>query len=198
MYLLDWYLKRKIPKVIETYNYKVMHITDTPDVTFGFLKHIVRLVAPDVIVHTGDFVDNIKLQLSRKDIDIYERRFKQLLKVLRYTSVKQIIFCLGNHDDENIVKKYLNEYEEVCISETYQFENTVFSMSHYRDSCSTDSDICLFGHSYEYDLEHRDSQTMLNGLDCIFVIDATSGSISRIPYPNDTDYYRQRKFKFGF
>jgi len=196
MHLLDWFIKRKIPKEIESYTYKVMHITDTPDMTFGFLETVIRLVSPDMIVHTGDFVDNCKLELSRKDIDIYERRIQSLLKVLRSNNKKQIVMCLGNHDDEVIVKKYIRSDEVLCHDKTMKVEGLTLAMAHYYHQCSKEADICLFGHSYDQVSDYG-KRILLNGLDGVFVFDACSKKIAMIPYPKDTDYYRQKKFKIG-
>ncbi|MCH4889617.1 hypothetical protein EZV73_18690 [Acidaminobacter sp. JC074] len=196
MHLLDWFIKRKIPKDIENYSYKVMHITDTPDMTFGFLETIIRLVSPDMIVHTGDFVDNYKLELSRKDIDIYERRIQSLLRVLRSNNKKHIVMCLGNHDDEEIVMKYLEEDEVLCRNKTMKVKDIRLSMAHLYQACSKEADICLFGHSYDQVTEFG-KRILLNGLDGVYVIDAHSKDIAMISYPKDTDDYRQRKFKIG-
>jgi len=191
MYLRDWFTKKKIPQVIETYKYKIMHITDTPAMTFTYLESLIRLISPDVIIHTGDFVDNYKLEISRKDIKAYEREFHKLSRILRSAHTKKIIYCLGNHDDETIVRRYLKQDEVLCHKTSITIGNTKLSMAHYYEACSRDADILMFGHSYDYDTLKQD-QIMLNGLDGIFIIEPSTKKITMIPYPKGTDNHRLR------
>lgn len=200
MNLFDILTWRKIPEEVFSFEKKIMHITDTPDVIFPYLRRVIRLIEPDIIIHTGDTVDNIKLELSRGRIDIYERRFKELLKICRSVSPEKIIFCLGNHDDEEIINKYINDKNEVLVVGKQHFEigNLRLCVSHREDvGMFEDDDYWLFGHNpdVESDLSHEPK--ILNGLSCIYLIDGGSGAVVSVPYPKDTDYFRQKKFSLG-
>lgn len=200
MNLFDALTRRKIPDEVFLFEKKILHITDTPDVIFPYLRRVIRLIEPDIIIHTGDTVDNIKLELSRSRIDIYERRFKEILKICRSVSPEKIIFCLGNHDDEAIINKYLDANKEVLVigKQSFEIEKLRLCVSHRADvGMLENADYYLFGHNpdVESDLNHKPK--ILNGLSCIYVIDGYSGTVAMVSYPKDTDYFRQKKFSLG-
>ncbi len=197
MNIFDLMVKRKIPKEVASFEFKILHITDTPDITFGYIKRIARLIKPDIIIHTGDLVDNIKLELSRSEIGMYEKRVKELLNDLREGNPQEIIICIGNHDDEEIIKKHLLDSESVVDTEVLHYFDHTVCVSHKYQDC-VEADILMFGHSYDNPNQLDKSPICLNGLDAIYILDGMTGRIASMPYPKDTDYFRQKKFKLGF
>lgn len=198
MKIFDKLLISKIPKEVFAFNKKIMHITDTPDVTFSYIKRLIRIIKPDIIIHTGDLVDNIKLEFSRSKISIYETRVKTLLKILRSENAEKIVICLGNHDDEEIIRKYLLEneflYNKICLD----IEDKKYFITHKYETIKDEkADFYLFGHDIDEESQTLYGKYYLNGLFYIHVIDELTGSVSKIPYPKDTDYFRQKKFKIG-
>jgi len=199
MNIFNYLVKRKLPKEIFLYEKKILHITDTPDVLFPYLSRLIRIVKPDVIIHTGDLVDNIKLEMSRSKIDIYEKNVKKLMTIMRQTSPEQIFITMGNHDDRDIISKYLEPSETLMDIETIKLYNKNYMIGHiYSQFENTGADYKLFGHCPDQKSEFIGQTKLLNGLFAIHIIDGISGEISCISYPRDTDYFRQKKFKLGF
>jgi len=200
MNIFDEIARRKIPAEVFKFEKKILHITDTPDVIYPYLRRIIKLIEPDVIIHTGDTVDNVKLELSRNRIDIYERRFKEMLKICRSVKPKEIVFCLGNHDDEGIINKYLNTDNEILVKEKalLVYDDFKLLVSHRQLIGSVeDSDFRLFGHSPDIESDLNTKPKILNGLEYIYIIDGVKGSVAQVNYPKDTDYFRQKKFSLG-
>lgn len=199
MNILNYLIKKKISKEIFLYKKKILHITDTPDVVFPYLNRLIRIVKPDVIIHTGDLVDNIKLEMSRSKIDIYEKNVKKIMRIMRQTNPEQILITMGNHDDRNIICKYLKPNEKLLDIDTVNLYNKKYMIGHiYSQFENTQADFKLFGHCPDQKSEFTGHTKLLNGLFAIHVIDGISGDVSCIDYPRDTDYFRQKKFKLGF
>ncbi|OFB68367.1 hypothetical protein JS77_10195 [Synergistes jonesii] len=54
----------------------VLHISDTPQTMYHYLRRALRRLKPAWIVHTGDFVDNVKLEKRPGLIDLYRKKYK--------------------------------------------------------------------------------------------------------------------------
>lgn len=199
MNIFDFLIKRKIPKEVYGFKKTIMHLTDTPDIIFPYIKRLIKLIEPDIIIHTGDLVDNIKLELSRQEIDIYEKRVEKLLTILRSQQPEQILISIGNHDDETIINKYLKLNEFISEKTLITIEKKRYCFAHKHTMFSgEEADYFLYGHSPNVPTKLNGDSYDLNGLSAIYVIDTTSGKVIDIPYPKDTDYFRQKKFKLGF
>lgn len=84
---------------------KLLHISDTPSSFYGELARIIDILKPDYIVHTGDLVDDIKLELFPGSLPRYEREVNRLIKLLEQSSAERLYLALGNHDDASTVEK---------------------------------------------------------------------------------------------
>lgn len=58
----------------------VLHISDTPQTMYHYLRRALRRLKPAWIVHTGDFVDNVKLEKRPGLIDLYRKKIKDFLR----------------------------------------------------------------------------------------------------------------------
>ena len=199
MNIFDLWMRQKIPKEVYGFKKKIMHLTDTPDIIFPYLKRLIKLIEPDIIIHTGDLVDNIKLELTRQEIEIYDKRVMKLLTILRSQQPEQILISIGNHDDDAIIKKYLQLNEFLFEKSSITIEKRTYCFAHKHTMFTDESaDYFLYGHSPNVPTNKNIEPYYLNGLSAIYVIDAESGKIIEVPYPKDTDYFRQKKFKLGF
>lgn len=192
MFLLDYLVKRKIPKQVFDFQDIVLHVTDTPDIVFGYLARLIRLIKPSLVIHTGDLVDNIKLEMSRSQVDLYEKKLKSLFKII--DPVPSVYYCVGNHDDEGLMKRYTDHH--VVTEGLVEFDDYKFAISHWYKKCSSfQADFYLFGHSLDQDSQMEDG--ILNGLNAIHIIDGKTGQVVCLPYPKDTDYFRLKRIRLS-
>lgn len=194
MIIVDYFVKQKIPEGALKSGDKILHVSDTPDIALSFIKHLIRLIKPKYIIHTGDVVDNIKLEMSRTKLDLYHRGVKQFVKS---TTDISSYYCLGNHDDVEILNQYINR-SYLVKDKVVELGGLRLAISHYYKSLiNYEADFFLFGHNMDQatDLDHRPIK--LNGLEAIYVIDIETKSVYAIPYPSGTDGFRQLKFKVG-
>ncbi|MFP4483186.1 MAG: metallophosphoesterase [Thermovirgaceae bacterium] len=81
----------------------MMHVSDTPSSFYGCFRRILDILDPPCILHTGDFVDEIKLEQTKRDAGLYKQRVKDLVKILWGKDKREIVLVTGNHDLYDVV-----------------------------------------------------------------------------------------------
>ncbi|MCY6355192.1 metallophosphoesterase [Clostridium sp. ZS2-4] len=177
----------------------LLHISDTPEKFFPALKKIINTLAPNYIVHTGDLVDNIKLEIYPASISRYEKRVKILLDILEQSNAKDIYLCVGNHDNKYILEKISKRSNIIEGYKKINVNNLEFTVSHFsREILNFPSKYNLFGHDLSVNNIEQYNQIYLNGIISINVIDLDTGKIYNLPYPFGTDENRLGRGKAGF
>jgi predicted phosphodiesterase len=177
---------------------KLLHISDTPSSFFGELARLISIIKPDYIVHTGDLVDNIKLELFPGSLWRYERDVKKLLKLLEQSSAEKIYLAMGNHDDIQTVEKLCERSHIINESEIVVIEGLKFAIVHDIERTIDKSALCtLFGHNLTQKSGYSEGRLYLNGITSINLIELKSMSYYSYPYPAGTDDNRLGRGKIG-
>lgn len=178
---------------------RILHISDTPTSFYPSLRKLLKALKPDYIIHTGDLVDNIKLQLYPRSIPRYEASLKPLIGMLENSSAKAIWLCLGNHDHEATVRRYVKRSIIVPDQLTCQIGALGVSMSHYSHRLlQNPSALNFFGHDLTTQTHHHEGISYFNGISNLHVISALTGEYHALPYPWGTDDNRLGKGRVGF
>lgn len=193
MNILDKLLIRRIPKEIFEFEEMIIHISDTPDVVFSYIRRLIKILKPKVLIHTGDMVDNIKLEFNQTKINLYEKKLQDLMMIFK--EIDQVYYCLGNHDDLQVINKYLGAHETLVLEGQHFASNCKLAFAHEQKNIkSTDVDFIMYGHCP--DVEILDKK-YLNGLDWIYVIDGKTRRVAKIPYPKDINDFRLKRHSLG-
>lgn len=187
-----------VPKNILNDDPKLIHISDTPSFTYVELVRMIKLIKPEYIIHTGDISDDIKLELYPWKLDIYESNIRRLSAKLKgFPSIK-MYFCIGNHDNSEVLKKYFASEYVLDSPTVLEIEGTCFSVSHYYDQLiKNNCKFFLFGHNVTHRSSVEGGKFYLNGIQGINVINLKTKEITSLGYPIGTDDSRQRKLKIG-
>ncbi|MCY6485258.1 metallophosphoesterase [Clostridium aestuarii] len=189
-----------IPNYIRNINEPlVLHISDTPQDFFQCLKKIIKILKPDYIIHTGDLVDDIKLENYPQSINRYEKKIKILIDILENSHAKDIYLCMGNHDNENIVRKFIKKSSIVRNVEKIIIQNIDFTISHFSEKVLNEpSKYNLFGHDLSIRNKVDYDNTYLNGIININIITLKTGKVFNLPYPYWIDDKRLGRGRAGF
>ncbi|MDH8677857.1 metallophosphoesterase [Fusibacter bizertensis] len=176
----------------------LLHISDTPSMFFSELSRIIKKINPEIIVHTGDLVDNIKLQMQPGAIRYYEREVLSLLKILEYSAAKIIHISLGNHDSHSYIHQ---KSGRIIVHDSYG-EITAYGksivFSHYLHVIeSFNSNYYLYGHDLSTPLQLKKNTCYLNGITSIHLIDLITGGVLKLEYPWGVDDARLNKRSIG-
>lgn len=177
---------------------KLLHISDTPFSIFGELSRIIRILKPDYIVHTGDLVDNIKLEFFPGSLPRYEKEVKQLLNIMEQSSAKKIYIALGNHDHAETLKNLSKRSHIIEKMEIVDIEGIEFAIAHdAADISKNPANFNLFGHSLIQKSGLMEGRLYLNGITSINLVELDSMNYYSYPYPAMTDNYRLGRGKIG-
>lgn len=180
----------------------LLHISDTPSHFYPELKRILDSIKPDYIVHTGDFVDNVKLGLHPSLIQRYERELGVLMGIMNQCTAKRILFILGNHDDITTVEKFAGKVEIYDEGGQSAFEGVEIAFTHYASDLARrfgyeEPEFCLFGHDVTLKSQEIENKIFLNGIEAMHMIDLSTGDYIELEYPMGTESARLNRHRIG-
>ncbi|AIF68766.1 hypothetical protein PAP_01635 [Palaeococcus pacificus DY20341] len=188
-----FFRKRHIPdELLKSGEAKLMHISDTPDNIYPFILNIIEKIEPEYIIHTGDLVDNIKLERKPELRYKYENSLRHLLNILENSDAK-IYIIPGNEDDIDILKKITTKSRILRPRSILEIEGLKLALAHEpKDLLElNDVDLKLYGHSFKI------IPKGLNGLLNVNFILLPSRKILKVKYPDGTNFERGYKLMRG-
>lgn len=101
--LFSYFRKIKLPpEVLHRKEKLLLHIGDITLWDYPYAKRLIKKIRPDVLVHTGDMVDNLKVSRIPEDIPPYKRHAKNLLQFME-ENAKEVYIVPGNNDLEDFI-----------------------------------------------------------------------------------------------
>lgn len=197
--IYDFIGKIYVPNSFDLKAPYLLHISDTPSCIFGALDHLIKKVQPKIIVHTGDLVDNLKLEIYPSKIEGYRHYLKRLIRILE-GGERQVYYAIGNHDNADILRKYTVKGHIIETYESISTQELSFGMTH--DIANVPKDTTLprmifFGHNLEMSSNYNSDPKYFNGIEKIALINMITGEIYTFDYPIGTkesrlNIYRKR------
>lgn len=179
-------------EVINRHEPILLHLSDTPKAIFSSVNNLINRIKPEYIIHTGDMVDNLKVEIYPSKTYQYINDVKKIVKMLEHAKEKSYI-TLGNHDVPEVIDSS-NRIQIVESGTVIHIESLSFMVAHkYNELTQIEVDYKLFGHQPEYKLMKNE----LNGIDGINIILLESNRIIRLDYPIGTDDIRTGKSRIG-
>lgn len=177
------------PQLKTTTEQKVLHLSDTPSTLYPAVANLVRRLQPDIIIHTGDLVDDIKLEHHAHELASYQREVEKLIKILEHSRAQAIYVVPGNHDHLGVLRNSVTSINLLPAGGTIRINDRSFCLAHKLKHLTGTADLNLYGHNLK---QPRQKQHLyLNGLQQINVILLPSNRVVKIPYTWATN--RDRK-----
>lgn len=181
--IIDFKNRYKLPNEYHNSSeLKVMHISDTPESIYSHIYRMVSYSQPDIIIHTGDLVDNLKLENTGAEmIPLYQKKSAEFIRNLEKLTSARIIYVPGNHDDVESIKTNIKSSEIIVEGSLINLEGIKIGLSHYPQNSPQSADINLYGHNYQqiFSKNHKN----LNGLLGINYLLLPSAENYKINYP---------------
>lgn len=172
---------------------KILHISDTPSSIYRSITRLVKKVNPDVLIHTGDIADDVKLEMVPKLIESYKARANRFLSDLSPFVRDKIIIVPGNHDDIDALDRRIN-VDVVQEGQTVNLYGVKIGLAHKSENLPSGCSLYMFGHKKTDIKDNR----YINGIDNISIINIDNLSVIKLYYPYGTDNHRMRQRKIGF
>ncbi|MFP4066673.1 MAG: metallophosphoesterase [Spirochaetaceae bacterium] len=169
----------------------IVHISDTPRMSYPFVLRIARQLRPEYLIHTGDVVDDIKLENRPQEIRAYSREVAGFLSRLEATPVGAIYLVPGNHDAPGVLEDNSSRAVTVPEGAKLHIAGLSVSVSHHYDVNIGDGDFYLYGHTPSPAHHRRGRTECLNGIAGVTVIEVPSRTLHILPYPAGTDDVRK-------
>lgn len=170
----------------------VLHISDTPSSSYRFIFRLVDQLKPKYLIHTGDMIDEIKLEIRPGRLPDYVLSFQKIIRLLEALPVEQIYLIPGNHDDLPSMRNSSQRCVILPERSWLELEGRSFFLTHQYEEVEVDADYYLFGHNLP-EIAQNDPTSgpqKLNGIPAINIISLASGEVKKIPYPSGTDSAR--------
>lgn len=182
----------------------LLHISDTPWEIYPFLRRLMNQLKPSYVVHTGDLVDDLKLEYDRNKHARWHARMRHLLALLASHEQCRSVIVAGNHDDaDEIDREILAALPDILPGSTpdrarirrvepgrLTIEGIEVYVDHYGPPECARAALDLYGHDKRPGSALSPSGRLLNGIECAWVIDLGDGNAYPVGYPMDTDRYR--------
>lgn len=183
-----------VPPKIYKLKHKLIHISDTPIVIHKNIINLSKKLFPDFIIHTGDVVDDLKLEYKPYFENRYKKIAENFLNTLSLYVKNKIILVPGNHDKLDIIKFKNDKFVIKNEGENLLIVSIDFCLAHKIENLSKKGDFFLYGH----DSIWVEDTNYLNGLNFINIIDLENKDVLKLPYPLGTNLSRLNRLKIGF
>ena len=189
--MLGFLRRRKLKRIRENSNETlIMHISDTPERVYPFIAELIDEYKPDVIIHTGDLADNIKLERKPELRPLYIGAVRKLARILK-SSGAGLYIVPGNEDDAGLLREFFGD-SLVEPGTVIEIGGKKLALGHcWRDVVEKEADFKLYGHNFK--VIPKGLNAVL-GVNFIFL---PSGRVTRIGYPVGTDTARGYKLRRG-
>lgn len=124
---------------------KILHIGDTHSAYYPFCRQIIRLIQPDVIIHTGDSADEIKVGRIDGTQESYLEKVRTLMDILK-ESGSTVYWNTGNNDLPEEVSKIATFAHIVEPDTVVQIGGQNICLTHSREQITKEADMYLYGH----------------------------------------------------
>lgn len=160
----------------------VLHISDTPVSYHPFIYRVIEKLEPTYLIHTGDIVDNLKMEFNHQLKDSYEIRAASFINHLESLPLKKVFLVPGNHDNLQILKKFCKRITILEEGMSITLENIIINVAHHPRNLGDNAQYYLYGHNFE-NIPKIQDQIFLNGLNKMHVILLSTNKVISIDYP---------------
>ncbi len=130
----------------------LLHVSDTPREIHSFVLRLLDAIRPAVFVHTGDFVDDVKLEHAPERRHIHEHYLKRLIERIELRAFCHAYYVPGNHDDADILRSASRTGTVIEVprekTEVVRIAGHRFALGHDIPRNLPECDYALYGHVY--------------------------------------------------
>lgn len=137
---------------------RILHIGDTQTSLYPWYFSLIKALKPDVIIHTGDTADELKVSRDLEACPVYLDRVKHLFEAF-LESGAEVYWIRGNNDLENEVKALAPFVKIVEPGSILELEGKKIGVAHAKNHLPDGCDFYMYGHSTRYEIWSNERNT---------------------------------------
>lgn len=166
---------------------RILHIGDTHSDYYPYYKALIEAVKPDIILHTGDMADEVKVGRIPGTRYEYLSKIRVLLDIMK-SSGARLIIVPGNNDLPDEIARIAPEAEIYPVNTEIALSGVPCRIGHQVSKMTFDAPYCLYGHgltgeTWSYEQNEDAAIRRFNAMWGSFVYDLANGRYARVPLP---------------
>lgn len=194
--LLDAFLETEphIPEKIKAATSgKLLHIGDTHSAHYPYIQKLIEEIRPNIIIHTGDFSDEVKAGRMFSVKEEYTQKIRQLADILKTSGAEKIYAVPGNNDIWEVLQEQLPFAELVQPNTVVDIYGISCTLGHICYETNAPARWTFYGHGLTGETWTREKNDLPSGI-CRFNV-IWGSSVILLPereifyFPNPKTYH---------
>jgi len=123
----------------------LLHIGDIATWGHPYMKRVIKKIRPDILVHTGDLADELKVSRIPEHIPSYKKYAKKLITFMeRYA--KEVYIVPGNNDLEDFIYETAQKSKIIPANTCMEIRGIPFLLCHRVLDIDGEAKFYLYGH----------------------------------------------------
>ena len=166
---------------------RVLHIGDTYSRDYPFIKKLIDEVKPDVIIHTGDIADEVKVGRIPHTRYEYKYKIKFILDTLKDSGAR-VIIVPGNNDVKDDIQEIIPSAEIYSENSVVAIDGVECRIGHQVTNMTFDKKWAFYGHgfrdeSWDYSMNKKGGECRFNACFDSYVCSLTDDEFYNIHTP---------------
>lgn len=169
---------------------RVLHIGDTESQSYPFFRALIAKAKPDVIIHTGDMADEVKVGRIPLTRDEYLHKISVMCDMLANSGAERVIVVPGNNDLGDEIARLLPTAEIYDEDSVVTVDGLECKLSHSVKHFTPDRKWSFYGHGFtgddwEYESNTKGGECRFNASNGATVCCPSEGSFALIEVPKN-------------
>lgn len=176
----------KVPSEIQNRSGEILlHVGDIPIWEFPYMRRLIKKVKPDILVHTGDLVDNLKVSRIPEDIPAYKKSAASLIRHME-KHAKEVYIVPGNNDLEDFINETVTKSKIIPANTCMEIRGIPFLLCHRVLDIDGEAKFYLYGHgptgdTHPFEENGKDGKYYSNVFFAPAFIDIQTETLRRLP-----------------
>lgn len=142
---------------------KVLHISDTQSSAYPYIEKLIQEIRPNIIIHTGDFVDEVKAGRMFNTEPEYTQGVKRIAQILKNSGAEKIYAVPGNNDIESVLRRELDFAEVVAPNTVVDIGGISCALGHICYETTAPAQWSFYGHGLTGETWSPEKNNLQNG-----------------------------------
>ena len=127
---------------------KLLHIGDTHSAHYPYIRWMIEQTRPDIILHTGDCVDQVKVGRAIGVQEDYEQGLRELAQILKESGAEKIYVVPGNNDVPELMKAEMPFAEYLEPNSVVDIDGISCALGHVSFLTDAPAQWSFYGHGF--------------------------------------------------